>query len=422
MTDLTMPRLSDSMEEGTILTWLIEDRQPVTEGDDLVEIETDKATMTWQADANVVLEILAPAGTTLPVGALIARVGDGQPAAAEPTTSEPAVETPAPGADLPEQPAALPDPSNESGGDLPARRIAATPLARRIATAQSVALDRVAGSGPHGRITRDDVLAAARLDVTPSRSLVPVPDASALSASRVWAHDPAHGDVTEQEPTRLQQLIARRMVEAKSTIPEFQVETEVVMDAAIALRAELKRAALDGDVVPSLNDLIVKASALALREHPRANASYREGRFDLYSRVNVGVAVAADDALIVPTVFDADTKSLGEIASDVRALARRVREGTSRPTDLEGGTFTVSNLGMYGMSAVTPVINPPQAAILGVGALREVLARIDGEIVDRTVMTLRLSCDHRILYGADAATFLARIRDLLTEPLRLMLR
>ena len=407
MTDLTMPRLSDSMEEGTILTWLIDDGQPVAEGDDLVEIETDKATMTWQADATGVLEILAPAGTTLPVGALIARVGDGQGAAAEQATSEPA--------------AVLPEPGNGSGGAVAARPIATTPLARRIAAAQGVALDRVAGSGPRGRITRVDVLAAAGLEVTPSRS-APVPDASPSPAPGAWPRDAARGEVTEQEPTRLQQLIARRMVEAKSAIPEFQVETEVVMDTAIALRAELKRAAFDGEVVPSLNDLIVKACALALREHPRANASYRGGRFDLHSRVNVGVAVAADDALVVPTVFDADSKSLREIAGNVCELALRVREGTIRPTDVEGGTFTVSNLGMYGMSAITPVINPPQAAILGVGALREVLARVDGEIVDRTLMTLRLSCDHRILYGADAAIFLARIRDLLTEPLGLLLR
>jgi pyruvate dehydrogenase E2 component (dihydrolipoamide acetyltransferase) len=416
MTDLTMPRLSDSMEDGTILTWLIDDGQPVADGDDLVEIETDKATMTWPSDATGVLEILASAGTTLPVGALIARVGDTQATApAQP------VDTPAPAADLTEPAADLPKPGNSSGGAVAARTIAATPLARRIAAAHGVALDRVAGSGPSGRITRVDVLAAAGLDVTPSRS-APVPDASPSLPPLVWPRDPARGDVTEQEPTRLQQLIARRMVEAKSVIPEFQVETEVVMDAVIALRAELKRAAFDGEIVPSLNDFIVKASALALRERPRANGSYRAGRFELHSRVNVGVAVAADDALVVPTVFDADTKSLGQIASDVRGLALRVREGTIRPTDLEGGTFTVSNLGMYGMSAITPVINAPQAAILGVGALREVLARVDGKIVDRTLMTLRLSCDHRILYGADAAIFLAQIRDLLTEPLGLMLR
>jgi pyruvate dehydrogenase E2 component (dihydrolipoamide acetyltransferase) len=243
----------------------------------------------------------------------------------------------------------------------------------------------------------------------------------AAAPAAIAPRDPARGAVTEQEPSRLLGLIARRMADAKTTIPHFQVETEVAMDAAIALRAQLKEAAAEGDAVPSFNDLIVKASAIALRRHPRANGSYRDGRFDLHERVNVGVAVAADDALIVPTVFDADTKSLGQIARDVRDLAGRVRAGTIAPADLEGGTFTVSNLGMYGMSAITPVINAPQAAILGVGALRPVLARVDGEIVDRTLMTLRLSCDHRILYGADASVFLAEIRDLLEAPMRLAL-
>jgi pyruvate dehydrogenase E2 component (dihydrolipoamide acetyltransferase) len=209
------------------------------------------------------------------------------------------------------------------------------------------------------------------------------------------------------------------MVESTTTIPHFQVETEVAMDAAIALRATLKEAAAEDAAVPSFNDLIVKAAAVALRRHPRANGAYRDGRFDLHERINIGVAVAADDALIVPTVFDADAKSLGQIAREVRDLAARVRAGTIAPSDLEGGTFTVSNLGMYGMSAITPVINAPQAAILGVGALRPVLARVDDEIVDRTLMTLRLSCDHRILYGADAARFLADIRDLLEAPMRL---
>jgi pyruvate dehydrogenase E2 component (dihydrolipoamide acetyltransferase) len=176
----------------------------------------------------------------------------------------------------------------------------------RLAAAHSVALDRVAGSGPSGRITRVDVLAAAGLDVAPARA-APVPDPSPQPAPPEWPRDPARGNVTAQEPTRLQQLIARRMVEAKSTIPDFQVETEVVMDTAVALRAELKRAAFDGEVVPSLNDFIAKASAVALRDHPRANASYRDGRFELHSRVNVGIAVAAGDALVVPTVRPSST-------------------------------------------------------------------------------------------------------------------
>jgi pyruvate dehydrogenase E2 component (dihydrolipoamide acetyltransferase) len=167
--------------------------------------------------------------------------------------------------------------------------------------------------------------------------------------------------------------------------------------------------------------MIVKAAALALRHHPLANGAYRDGAFELYSRVNVGIAVAAEGALVVPTIFDADQKSLGAIAADSRRLASLVRDGTATPPDLTGATFTVSNLGMYGMTAITPVINVPQAAILGVGTMREVLARIDGEIVDRRLMTLTLSCDHRILYGADAAKFLSEIRELLEQPLRLAL-
>ena len=408
MSDITMPRLSDSMEQGTILSWLIEDGQPVAIGEELVEIETDKATMTHTAEAEGVLQIIAPAGSTLAVGELIARVGDGR-TLAPPSPSSP-------------EPVSAPTSSNGAHAG-PATVVApagatATPLARRIATIHGVDLSAVSGSGPRGRITRSDVLAAAGLEAAPVRPAAPAATAVAAAAA-VPPRDRARGAVTEQEPSRLQQLIARRMTQAKATIPHFQVETEVAMDAAIALRATLKEAAAEDAAVPSFNDLIVKAAAVALRRHPRANGAYRDGRFDLHERINIGVAVAADDALIVPTVFDADAKSLGQIAREVRDLAARVRAGTIAPSDLEGGTFTVSNLGMYGMSAITPVINAPQAAILGVGALRPVLARVDDEIVDRTLMTLRLSCDHRILYGADAARFLADIRDLLEAPMRL---
>jgi pyruvate dehydrogenase E2 component (dihydrolipoamide acetyltransferase) len=225
-----------------------------------------------------------------------------------------------------------------------------------------------------------------------------------------------------QEPTRIQKVIARRMAQAKATIPHFQVQTEVAMDAALSLRAQLKAATPDGGPAPSLNDLIIKASAIGLTGHPLANGSYRDGQFELHEHVNIGVAVAADGALVVPTVPDADAKSVGQIARDTRRLAERVRAGNITPTELSGATFTVSNLGMYGMTAITPVINPPQAAILGVGATRPTLARDEaGEIVDRALLTLTLSCDHRILYGADAARFLAEIRGLLEAPLRLLL-
>jgi len=210
------------------------------------------------------------------------------------------------------------------------------------------------------------------------------------------------------------------MAEAKATVPEFTLTAEVDMEQAAALREELKAVGADGPV-PSFNDLIVKACARALREHPRANGAYRDGRFELYDRVNVGVAVAGDDALVVPTVFDADRRSLGEIARETRGLAERVRERSITPPELSGGTFTVSNLGMFGVSDFTAVINPPQAAILAVGAIREVPVVSDGEIVPGRRMNVTLACDHRILYGADAAKFLGRIRELLEHPVALAL-
>jgi pyruvate dehydrogenase E2 component (dihydrolipoamide acetyltransferase) len=221
--------------------------------------------------------------------------------------------------------------------------------------------------------------------------------------------------------SRRQQLIARRMAEAKATVPHFQVQTEAEVDALLGLRVELKRGVDDDQTLPSINDFIVKACALALRRHPRANGSYRDGAFELHDQINVGVAVAAEDALIVPTIFSADERSLGEIAAQSRRLAQRVRDGTVTPPELSGATFTVSNLGMLGMTAITPVINPPQAAILGVGAARALPELVDGQLRQRHLLTLTLSCDHRILYGADAARFLSDIRRGLETPLALML-
>jgi pyruvate dehydrogenase E2 component (dihydrolipoamide acetyltransferase) len=212
------------------------------------------------------------------------------------------------------------------------------------------------------------------------------------------------------------------MAESKATVPEFTISTDVDMEGAVELRSQLKAAAeATGGTVPSYNDMVVKASAMALREFPRANGSYKDGHFELYSRVNIGVAVAAQEALLVPTVFDADKKSLGEIARDSRALAERVRAGAVTPPELSGGTFTVSNLGMFGVTEFIAVINPPQAAILAVGKMEPRAVVRDGEIVARNTMSITLACDHRILYGADAAEFLARIKTLLEQPIALAL-
>ncbi len=417
MADIVMPRLSDTMEEGTILRWLKGDGDEVARGEELVEIETDKATMIYESDQAGTLKLLAVEGQTLAVGERIAQVGAGEPeplADGRPDTSgAPAPPAPAPPAGVPEAPA--PAPAEAPAGE----RQKASPLARRIARESGIELSELTGSGPGGRIVKADVLAAA-----PGAPAAP----AAPAAASVEGVATAKGQTTTVELTRTQQTIARRMAESKATIPDFSLQIEVDMEDCVTLRGELKRLAPHpegheqaGEDTPTYNDMVVKASALALREHPRANGSYRDGRLQLHSRVNVGVAVAAEEALVVPTVFDADEKSLGEIARETRALAERVRAATITPPELGGGTFTVSNLGMYGIRSFTAIINPPQAAILSVGALEQRPVMRDGSITARHTMTLTLACDHRILYGADAALFLARVRELLQTPAALTL-
>jgi pyruvate dehydrogenase E2 component (dihydrolipoamide acetyltransferase) len=217
----------------------------------------------------------------------------------------------------------------------------------------------------------------------------------------------------------LQRTVARRMAESRATVPDFELRCVVDMNEVVDLRERLRKVS---DPLPSYNDFIVKAVALALREFPRVNGSYRDGVVESYARINVGVAVAADRALVVPTIFDADRMSLGEIGRQSRALAERVRDGSISPPDLAGGTFTVSNLGMYGVDSFSAVINPPQAAILAVGSLkRRPIVDEDGNLIARPTIELTLACDHRVLYGADGARFLGRVRELLERPDALIL-
>jgi len=278
-------------------------------------------------------------------------------------------------------------------------------------------LSGLSGSGPGGRIVKADVerALAAGVAAPPAAPVAPTAGVSAKPET-------AKGQVEVVELTRLQQTVARRMAESKATAPHFYLQAEIDMTAAVEGRAKLKAQAKEGDVVPTFNDMVVKACALALREHPRANGAYRDGKIELYSRINVGVAVAAQDALVVPTVFDADQKGLRRIATETRALASRVRDGSITPPELSGGTFTVSNLGMYGISNFSAVINTPQAGILAVGEVKAKPVVTDsGEIEARQLMGVTLACDHRILYGADGAILLARVRALLEEPLGLAL-
>lgn len=470
-TDVVMPRLSDSMEEGTVLKWLAQVGDEVKRGAPLVEIETDKANMTYESDADgVLVEIVAQEGDTLPIGQPIARIGDAseikeggsEPAGGADAQASGGGEAGAgaggeaggkdaeaggaaggeggagggngSGGDGGTQ--AEPAPSGggtatierepaPSGNGTNGARVKASPVARRMARELGVELATVEGTGPGGRIVKADVRAAAGAAPAEAAPAEAAPAAAETQAApapapqRDEATVGAKGAVEIQELTRLQKVVSRRMAESKATAPDFAISLDVDMTEAVALRARLKEVSTPA---PSFNDMVVKAAASALREHPRVNGAYRDGKWELYEKVNIGVAVAANDALVVPTVFDADSKSLGQISRDARAAIEKVREGTITPPELAGGTFTVSNLGMYGIESFIAIVNPPQAAILTVGALAKKPAVDDeGNVVARDQLTLTMVCDHRILYGADAAKFLARVKELLQQPLSLAL-
>jgi pyruvate dehydrogenase E2 component (dihydrolipoamide acetyltransferase) len=447
MPEITMPRLSDSMEEGTILRWLVADGATVARGDELAEIETDKANMTYEADAAGVFRAVASEGDALPVGAVIALVlADGEEAPANgaraaapagPVRSGPAHPGAHPGSS-PGARASSPPPAGSAlvadaegagaaGGATPAAspsmpvvgdgsgassRVKASPVARRLARELGLNLSSLAGSGPGGRIVKADVEAAAQ--GAPAAAPSAAPAAPQPPAPR----GTGKGEVTTVELTSIQRTIARRMAESRATVPDIQIRTEADVTDLLALRAQMKAAQASA---PSVNDFVVKACGLVLREQPRVNGAYKDGAFDLYRRVNVGVAVAGEGTLIVPTIFDADVQPVTAIAQQVRALAERARGGTITPPELSGGTFTVSNLGMFGVTSFTAIVNPGQAAILAVGAaVTRPTFDADGALVKRSLMDLSLCCDHRILYGADAAQFVARVRELLERPLALL--
>jgi pyruvate dehydrogenase E2 component (dihydrolipoamide acetyltransferase) len=381
-----MPRLSDQMEEATVIRWLKRPGDPVRLGEPLVEIETDKATMVYEAEFDGVLEeIVVDDGGTAALGTTIARADGRGPDRPRPEPQR------APGA-------AAAAPRDSPAGTVPARnggsagRSRATPVARRLAADLGVELAGISGTGPGGRIVRADVR-----------------DASAAA--------PSSADDVELTP--VQRRIAARMSESRSQIPEFTLEAEIDMEALAELRDELRD--LGREPLPSFNDLVVKAAALSLRKHPAVNSSWADGRIRRNERVNVGIAVATEDALYVPTLFDADTLSVFEIAAQSRGRIENVLDGSITPDELRDGTFTVSNLGMYGVRRFHAVIYPPQAAILAVGEVaRRPAVDEGGAIVARHRMDVALSCDHRVVYGAEAARFLQTLQTLLERPVALV--
>lgn len=388
-----MPKLSDSMADAVILRWLKSPGDAFERGEGLIEVETDKATVVYEAEWDGTLaSILAPEGATVAVGEPIATLANGERRVSEERRGPPEGDSANTG---PVAAAVAPASGDGSHGGRPN----ATPVAKRTAVELGVALHGIAGTGPGGRITVEDVTrAAADADPTAGKD-----EGGRKGAVRIL------------ELTSTQSTIARRMVESATTIPFFTVSADVDMSQI----AEMRRGAREeGDDVPTLNDFVVKAAARVLREFPRFNASYVGGKVECYSRINVGVAVATDDALLVPVVFDADEKSLVQIAADTRRLADAARRRALEPDDLHHGTFTVSNLGMFGVRSFTAIIDLPQVAILAVGSVRRAPVE-DGpdRVVFRDLMTVTLTCDHRVVYGADGAQFLSRLRELLGQPL-----
>ncbi|HEX6472894.1 MAG TPA: dihydrolipoamide acetyltransferase family protein [Streptosporangiaceae bacterium] len=408
MPDVVMPRLSDTMQEGVLSRWLKAEGDQVHRGDVIAEIETDKATMDLEAyDEGVLERLLVPEGTTASIGTPLAIIGTGAGAAQEPP--------PVP-ATLPRPPASTPPAAPETStaqlADGP--RVRTSPLARRIARDHGLDVTTVTGTGPGGRIVRADVEAAiAAAEATPE-----TPRPTAASASVAAAS--ADADVEEVPLTAVRRVTAQRLTESAAA-PHFSLTSVVDAGRLLAFRAEINDRLADTGTKISVTDLLVRACAVTLRAHPRVNSSWGGDKILRHRRIHVGVAVAVADGLIVPVIRDTDRKSLGEIAAEAHVLVERARAGRLAPDEFRGGTFTISNLGMYGIDHFTAVINPPEAAILAVGAAAEEPVLRDGQVSARTTIKLTLSIDHRVLDGATAAEFLRDLRATLEEPLRIVI-
>ncbi|MEV5573044.1 dihydrolipoamide acetyltransferase family protein [Spirillospora sp. NPDC052269] len=433
MTEILMPRLSDTMEEGVIAAWQKKPGDEVAVGDVLCEIETDKAVMEYEAyEAGVLTEILVGEGETAAIGAPIAIIGGKGDAPAEAKAEAPApaaAEAPTPAAAPAPAPAAEPEPAKvpatvgaerPSANGVSGTRPPSSPLARRLARDHGLDLHTITGTGPGGRIIRADIETAIRGGAQPAAAPAPAPAAPApatASAPKPAAPAPqvADEDVERVPLNRFRKVAARRLTESKQNAPHFYLNRDVDAEALVAFRKTLNEAL--APVKVSVNDLIVKASARALREHPQVNTSYTEDALLVHKRVHIGVAVAVADGLLVPVIKDADRKSVSQIGAETRELATKARDGKLSPAEMSGGTFSVSNLGMFGVSSFSAVINPPEAAILAVGAVRAEPVVKDGQVVPGQRMTITLSVDHRAADGATAAKFLDRLAQLLENPL-----
>ncbi len=394
-TEVRLPRLGQGMEAGTIVRWLKAEGEPVRKGEPLYELDTDKVTQEVEAEANgILLAILVREGEAA-VGTLVAQIGE----AGEEVSAAPAPAVEAPPKPEPAPPAeTAPPPSPEPPLEPRAARVKASPLARRLARERGVELDGVRGTGPEGRVVAEDVALAAA---------GPRPPATPVLAPA------AEAEVVPLSQTR--KTIARRLTEAWQA-PVFQLSVSADMTRALVLREQLVARAAEGEIKPTVNDVLTKLAAAALVRHPAVNAHFAGEAIHRFRSAHVGIAVAAPNGLVVPVIRDADRRPLAEIAAARADLVARARAGKLSLADLADGTFTISNLGMFGVEKFTAVLNPPQAAILAVGSIEERPVVVAGQLVVRPLMHMTLTCDHRAIDGADGAEFLRTLRELLEEP------
>lgn len=407
-----MPKLSDTMTEGTVAVWHKKVGDKVKSGELLAEIETDKATMEFESfEDGVLLHIGVEKGKSAPVDSLLAILGkEGEdisellknadapaPIAAPAAASAPAPSpAPAPAATAAPVATPAPMPAHASNG-----RLKASPLAKKIAEDKGIDINMVSGSGDGGRIVKRDIE-----QFTPTASSAPV-----------FAAVPGVESYTEEAVSNMRKTIARRLAESKFSAPHFYLTMEIDMDNAMEAR---KAVNASGEVKVSFNDMVIKASALALRKHPKINASWRGDTIRYNQHVHVGVAVAVDEGLLVPVVRFADSKGFAQIGAEVKSYAEKAKSKKLQPSDWEGNTFTISNLGMFGIDEFTAIINPPDACILAVGAIKQVPVVKKGAVVPGNIMKVTLSCDHRVVDGASGAAFLQTLKSYLENPVMML--
>ncbi|MBD0371509.1 MAG: pyruvate dehydrogenase complex dihydrolipoamide acetyltransferase [Pyrinomonadaceae bacterium] len=444
-TQVVMPKLSPTMEEGQLARWLKKEGDKVSMGEPLAEIDTDKATMEMQSLGNGVLrKILIQEGESAPLGQIIAIIGEpdedisallaqaqsGASASSDKASSKAAPEE----ADAGEAPSAAqqeasggeaPEPSSGNGagarqdGSADGGRLVVSPIAARMAAEAGINLRSLTGSGPSGRIIKRDIEEAikavgAQAKEAPARSLRAVEPTTPAQQPEITGASPYR----DEPMSEMRRVIARRLVTSIGPIPHFFLTTEIEMDNVAEMRASIK--ALDPELKISVNDIIIKVAAAALIEHPQVNASFQEKTIRYYERADIGVAVAIEDGLITPVIRSADRKSLSQIAAEVRELAERARSRRLKPEEYTGATFSISNLGMFGITEFTAVINPPEAAILAVGEMKPVPVVRNGQVVTRQIMRVTMSCDHRVIDGATGAQFLQTFKRILENPLYLI--